>query len=291
MLVSIVIPIGPYHRDIAQQAIASAAAQTLAAAVYPIEDTHQRGAGWARNQGAWKARTPFVVFLDADDVLHPQFVERCIQAYREQTYVYSDWSDPRGEVHTLPDCTAHKGWYAGRVFHLITTLMPTAYVHQVGGFDEDLPTMEDLQFYLKIGQLGVCGIRCPESLVRYNAHKGQRAKLALQNGLYERYKKQFREEFKPMGCGCGGSGVQRPKSVNVQQDGDVLAIAQWSGKRTYASYTGVRTYRARGGEEVWVDPKDIELQPKLFVAKPTEPHLTAPTVSEVQAMALDALNG
>jgi glycosyltransferase involved in cell wall biosynthesis len=291
MLASIVIPVAPYHRDTAQAAIESAEAQTLASAVYVIEDTHQRGAGWARNQGAWKVRTPLVVFLDADDILHPQFVARCAQVYREQTYVYSDWSDPRGEVHTLPDCTAHKGWYAGKVFHLITTLMPTAYVHQVGGFDETLPTMEDLQFYLKIGQLGVCGIRCPETLVRYNAHKGQRAKLALQNGLYAQYKKQFREEFKPMGCGCGSGSGQRPKSVNVQQENDVLAVAQWVGKRTYASYNGLRTYRARGGEDVWVDPEDLKLQPKLFQLKPTEPHKTAPTVSEVQAMALEALGG
>src|SRR5512146_417934 len=89
--ITVVIPIGPGHADIARRAIASVETQTERCALLPIYDPDGRGAGWARNQGLAKVSTPFVVFLDADDWLDPAFADRTLAVRRPRHYVYTDW--------------------------------------------------------------------------------------------------------------------------------------------------------------------------------------------------------
>src|SRR5690242_3071847 len=91
---SIVIPIGPYHRDIVSRAVASVEAQTLPCHIITVEDTEGHGAGWARNQGLKRVTSPYVAFLDADDTLEPRFAQLCFEVLRlvqGRRYVYTNW--------------------------------------------------------------------------------------------------------------------------------------------------------------------------------------------------------
>lgn len=107
-MVSIVIPVGKDHEEMVKNALDSCEAQTYrqweAVVVfdngmeqvdatqllkaYPyarIFHTPQRGkgAGYARNLGAKHARAPFLVFLDADDMLSPDFLESTLSIWHE----------------------------------------------------------------------------------------------------------------------------------------------------------------------------------------------------------------
>lgn len=281
MLASIIIPVGQYHRDIARRAIASAEAQTLPCAVIPVEDTAQRGAGWARNVGAAQADTPFLVFLDADDELHPAFVERCITAYQRGSYVYTDWMRDGSPVPTL-DCVT---WRYG-TWHPVTTLFPAKIFHAVGGFDETLPAIEDTDFYLKVTALGVCGVRVPEPLFTYTGD-GQRSEQFQRDPRKTNILRMVTARYRDAMCSC--SQGTAPTVVNEQQVGDVLATAMYAP----ATQRGVASGRwyprtAFQGQDVWVDPRDAAAAPNLWRVK-YNPEDDAPDPDAVRAMALEAL--
>lgn len=240
-VVSIVIPVGPGHQAALIDALDSVQAQTfpewecivvndsgspLEATGSPwarVIDAGGIGAGAARNLGLYNARAPFVVFLDADDVLHPRFLEETLKAYQGR-YVYTDWAtlhDPQridGEVetHTVEEYD-QRAMLRG-LLHAVTTLLPTEWARAVGGFDEALPVFEDWDFYCKLAAAGYCGQRLAQPLLIYRYQHGQRTRQALKSGetraytplgeaaaaaIADRYTAWRSGEEAVMGC-CGG---------------------------------------------------------------------------------------
>ncbi len=287
--VQIVVPVGPYHKWLAGDAIASAEAQTFPCDVRVIEDTQGNGAGWARNQGWWQGadRSPFTVFLDSDDLLAPTFVERALASYQPGFFVYSDWRTENGDIIRLPDRTDLPGWQKGRVFHVVTTLMPTALLKAVGGFDETLTVMEDTDLALRLQRLGVCGIRCPEVLFTYRTKQGKRSQSGRDNGEIERLRDIFSQKYpgvETMACGCAGGKNGQAAIQSEKQTGDVLALSLWSGNHSMAGQFTARRYRGGNGKRVWVHPEDARLDPDHWqvMFNPTD---IVPSVEDVMAMA------
>lgn len=90
-LCSVIIPVAPSHLEIVTDAIASVQAQTVPCEVIVEYDHDQRGAAHTRNKGVRRSNGLFLVMLDADDILHPTYVESALRAYRPGGYVYSHW--------------------------------------------------------------------------------------------------------------------------------------------------------------------------------------------------------
>lgn len=292
-LVSIIIPIAPHHIDIAKNAIASAHAQTIPCEVITVTDYELRGSGWSRNAGARQASGLFLIFLDADDTLHPEFAERTLAAWQYARYTYTD--DLQGDfLHATADCLP----YSNGNWHVNTTLLPAKAFWHVGGYNEDLPAIEDLDLYLRLQEAGVCGVRCPMPLLNYTPY-GQRSKVfmdlpnrdTLKIDIYQRYAKMADSN-----CGCG----QRPQSVHnppedLKQDGDILVEAQGLAReiQTHSRATPGRMYpRARGlfGYRIWVNPIDAAANPVLY--KPIvefDPTKVSPDVELVRLLAQKAM--
>lgn len=251
---TVVIPVAAYHQEVAARAIDSALAQTVPCDVLVMVDDEGRGAGWARNQAAMRADTEFIVFLDADDEIASEFVEKTLEAYTPGVFVYTDWVDGGGRLHTLPDCTADGGWVAGETFHLVTTLLPTALWREVGGFDESLP-MEDTDFYVRLAQLGVCGVRCPLPLVTYNHQQGRRALAGEADPRRDELMRRFEQGMRsaPM-CKCREQ--TRTMQASSLQDGDVLVEALYAPRTEIGKVTGRFYPRVGFGESLWVNRRD-----------------------------------
>lgn len=164
-LVTVVIPTAPYHKDIVRDAVESVRQQTVPCEVVVIEDRERKGAGWARNKGLKRVNTPFVVWLDADDLLAPTFVERCLAAWRPGAYVWTHWYE-NGLVCPIPDVTAYT--------HTVTCLMATDLALAHGGWDEQT-LAEDTDFYARLTARGAKAIRVAEPLFVYNIGLGQRS--------------------------------------------------------------------------------------------------------------------
>lgn len=195
--VSIIIPVGAGHEETLKDALHSVEGQThrywecivvndtgkpLCLEGFPwakvVTTKGRTGAGAARNTGAKQSNADFLVFLDADDLLKPRFVEATLKAYRlNGRYAYTDWmtDDLHGkvEVHHTPEYSFEAVWERPSI-HPITALIPRKAFIDVVGFDEKLTAYEDVDFFMKLLTNGVCGVRVAEPLLIYNLHQGKR---------------------------------------------------------------------------------------------------------------------
>ncbi len=256
---TIFIPFADYHASVVHRAIASAEQQTVACVVRygASPSTPSR----FRNE-ALNAPTPFCIFLDADDTLEPTFVEECLRVYQPMRYVYTSWLC--GDVLRKPNlCVDADHDYHS---HLITTLYPTAIFRALGGFNEQLPGHEDVDFYLRSAQARVCGLHLDKPLVHYS-DDGQRSNLfhqrpdmkAIMDDVYLRNGGQ-----KTIMACCGQPGTPAPNNPGEPQPGDVLAETLWAGMRSeYSPYTQ-RVYNGGNGSLLHVAPKDVEMFPEKF---------------------------
>lgn len=265
---TVVIPVAPHHAGLSEQAMASVEAQTVPTRVITVDDYEQKGPGWARNAGLARVETPFVVFLDADDVLAPTFVEETLALAQRDHYVYTDWYNGQKLVQA-PECAdwSPDGW------HPVTTLLPTNWAKRVGGFEENFPGAEDTDFYKKLLTSGCCGIRCPQPLVLY-APGGQRSKAFHEGDYYDVTMAEIMRRYggKRMSC-CGKKAVTDVPPQNGRQEGDILAQSLWKGNRVIRGLATGRNYgrmighKLRGtgnGRLLWVDPRDVQRMPRHF---------------------------
>jgi glycosyltransferase involved in cell wall biosynthesis len=298
--VSVIIPVGPGHGQYLPDALNSLLAQTCrdweAIVVndsdealdnltpYPFvrlfETAGKEGAGKARNIGLENASAPLVLFLDADDWLQPDALQRMLEAHVDSDgrYIYSGWLAINGDRVAVdePPAYSQAEWlYSGQ--HAVSALIPLEWCRAVGGFDEEVVGWEDWDFFVKLAVNGYCGAHVMAPLLAYRQHTGTRRETSLKNK--ERLLTQFRERYaeyakgKAMaGCcgggqagktilaakrsltGPGGIPMEESNEATVSQVGegipDNYVRMEYTGTRQGAvTYTGNngRTYRAGAG--------------------------------------------
>ncbi|RPJ40036.1 MAG: glycosyltransferase [Planctomycetaceae bacterium] len=261
--VSVIIPVGPGHEGRLEDALDSLEAQTFrgweAIVVWDRADgvperygksypyvrwlaTKGRGAGYARNRGVDAARAPFLLFLDADDILDPGCIKAMMAEWAiENAVIYTDyvglafisdlnelgrdlrerilWREPDGltamryqALDYDPDrAQAQPTGDPGKVYtwNLITSLVPKAWHEDIGGFDESMPSWEDVDYFWRLAKDGRCFRRIPEPLVIYHFYTGERREFGKEKHreLWQYLiDKHERMEVKMSKCGsCGGS--------------------------------------------------------------------------------------
>lgn len=282
-LASIIIPVGPYHQGFTG-AIDSAHRQSIPSEIIIIEDSQGRGPGWARNQGAKEAGGLFLVFLDADDIIAPDFIESCVRAYQMLHYVYTDFSIGQKHIETHPQATWVNGYW-----HPVTTLYPRLAFQALGGFDESLPGVEDLDFYARSNAAGLCGIRNPRPLLEYGPG-GQRSANFKNNPQRQAILDSIKRRYNPM-C-CGKPNPTEPTINNEPQTGDVLAVALYTPSTQNGRATGRHYARTRyQNQEMYVASADIAAAPELWQISPKEAlKAVAPDVDLVSRLATEALH-
>lgn len=291
-LVTICIPYAGYHSKLVERAVDSAYRQTVPCVVKIREDGYEYGAGDNRNALLSSVKTPFVVFLDADDTLEPRFVEHCLRVVRPGTYVYTDWYEDR-TYNRAPICDAwiHQG-HKGVRMHLVTTLLVTEYARLVKGFDPALPGAEDTDFYLKLRAIGVCPVHVKKPLLHYSGD-GQRSekwkvhpdRIAILSQMFDIYGGQI------VSCGCNATGTQGTEGE--KQPGDVIAETLYEPAREfgYPDEAGQRRYYKRQthkGAKLWVAPRDIRHFPGKWRLV-DDPERIAPDIDKVASLALEGL--
>lgn len=292
-LATFVIPVAAHHAEVAQRAINSALAQTIPSEVVTAVDETGIGAGAMRNLLVQTVQTPFVVFLDADDEVLPNFVEQTAFAYQRGKYVYSAWLDDEDKFHEAP-VEDRGGVFAQGQFHTITTLMPTALFRLAGGFDETLAGLEDVDLFLKLQTMGVCGVRCEAPLMRYNRKAGKRASGVRASGQREAILAQLtqRYEGKLRMCNCANGPQTQQAPSNQPQPGDVLVEALYAPAKQQGPVSGRLYPRTGNYRRLYVDPRDLAARPEWWrVPAEVTVEIAAPAVDDVVNMAKAALAG
>lgn len=295
--VSIIVPVADYHVAYLSQALDSIEKQTErywqcivvndtgsplpGMAPFPwakvIDTSGHIGAGAARNLGVKHATAPFLAFLDADDILMPTFLEKTLKKYQQTgRYVYTDWmslnKDGMIETHETPE------FVTGDVFqkpvqHAVNILLKRKWFDECGGFDETMVSWEDVDFFMRLAKIGVCGARVSEPLFIYRYLTGQRRehgekiKGEIIASFNARYGEYIRGEKM---CGCVN---QNPGKLNAikNPDGSAPTPDQLvrvvyngpAGQHTVAVGKNVYGYR-RGGDTFYVRLADALADTERF---------------------------
>ena len=335
--VSVIIPVGQGHEKEVINALDSLEAQTFrkweAIVVWDsdnfdeaikIQDTYPYiifrngggggwGAGRSRNAGANAARSSLLLFLDADDWLYPEAIEKMVEAFNMETsIIYTDYvgkayiakedlskidnevmyyDDKLGEAVVAYRSAEYDCERAVRqpdeitkdtyIWNLITSLVPKSWHDEIGGFDENMPSWEDWDYWIRLARAGRCFVRLPEQLVVYRFYTGQRRELGLQSSKsLLKYMIDKKDGAKIMACGCKGAKrspaitekitiQSRLESKAMAEDKDLVLCIYQHPNRGDHKVTGPSTgtqygYRG-GGTRFYVHKNDIALAPHLFV--------------------------
>ncbi len=294
--IAFIVPCALWHRGILTEALDSIEGQTvrdwecvvvndadipLSLPSYPwvkIVNNERHGAGRARNRGIAATTAPLIVFLDADDILSPRFLEQTLKAYgKTGRYVYTDWMSLNKEGVMEPHETPE--FEAGAVFHQtsihsINVLIPRAFVEQVGGFDESMTAWEDVDFFMKLAAAGLCGTRVPMRLVMYRyrlgrvREHGETIKAQLKGLLRERFGDYI--EGRKM-CGCTQPKKKRAATDTIPAENGhgVMVRIEYVGAPGQHSVIGPETKtnygRRRGGDTFFVYAKDQQADLERFI--------------------------
>ena len=269
-VVSVIIPVGPGHETALEDALDSVEAQTFrqweCIVVWDRDDMPpkrytdaypfvkwlgggmRRGPGYARNLGAGAARALFLLFLDADDWLYPNTLDRMLNEWKEEeAIIYSDyvgkafiedtrelseklqknivWRDADGltamyyealdydvaRAQRQPDGDPNKVY----TWNLITSLVPKAWHEEIGGFDNSLESWEDVDYWWRLAKAGKCFRRIHEPLVVYHFYTGGRRDrgLEMHQELFRYLIEKHEGEEITMCRGCGGRSTRPAPSA------------------------------------------------------------------------------
>jgi len=209
--ISVVIPCGDEHGYLLRDAIESVMAQSdnhweiivvddtesqdLAvrghypySKQYPfvrwVQNPKRHNVSAARNIGADAARGKYLVFLDADDYLLPDYLKSTYAIQKgcqgDGSIVYTDWiSAPQMEPHHAENWSLER--LMAHALFAVTFMHTKAIWAEVGGFSEDVALWEDWDYTLKLAMAGAKGIRVPKALFVYRYNTGKRRVESLEN--------------------------------------------------------------------------------------------------------------
>jgi glycosyltransferase involved in cell wall biosynthesis len=213
-LVSIVIPNFNLGRFVGES-IASALAQTHGAVEVIVVDDGSRddslplirstpgflagrvelivqanaGVARARNAGAALGRGRFLVFLDADDLLEPTYVERCLAALQGAPpwtgYAYTQmryFGAAEGIYRSKP---FGRGKLIRGNFVNASALVRREAFEAAGGFDPGLTGHEDHALWVALLERGWGGVFVGEPLLRYRRHTASSRNTLTRSRLRE----------------------------------------------------------------------------------------------------------
>ncbi len=287
--VSVIIPIGPKHKQEVINALDSLEAQFYRKwEVILVEDAlvpdfewrinisnafpfvrfaeiKHLGAGAARNAGAAMARSPFLLFLDADDWLYPEAIQRMLDRWdTSNAIIYSDYvsksyleleyarslgekllfydeKDGNAVINSKAsdyDCSravAQPDPNDTYIWNLITSLVPKAWHDEIGGFDETMSSWEDWDYWIRMARAGKCFDRIDAPLVVYRFYTGTRREIGQKDykNLIEYLLRKYKKDV-PMPCHCndGNSTNQAVLSelANRTQRANMALSSKGNGK-------------------------------------------------------------
>jgi glycogen(starch) synthase len=192
---------------------------------YPLQVVTQQnsGLGRSRNSGIALSRGRYVLPLDADNLIRPNFVSRCLEILEDEEDVafvatWSRYIDEHGHEHEglgsgyqpIGNTTefVHQNNVAGDATALIRRR-----VFDLGHwYSTDLTSYEDWQFYRELHDAGLYGRVIPERLLLYRVRQGSMIRevgLPHQDRLYGEMGALLRERQMEWVCRSDSASRQR----------------------------------------------------------------------------------
>lgn len=164
----------------------------------------------ARINAIQHARGDYLVCLDSDDILEPDYLKVCVEAAEEDkdlSIVYTDavFFDAKNKPWKLPDFKLPDFLLQNCIY--VTALIRKTHYDAVGGFDSTMTMIEDWELFISLIQNGgkVKRIRQPLFRYRQRADSSSVSNLAsdlkLSDNILKIYNKHY-EFYKENGIYC-----------------------------------------------------------------------------------------
>jgi glycosyltransferase involved in cell wall biosynthesis len=151
---------------------------------YPIQVIVQpnQGVSAARNRGAAACSGEYIMFLDADDVLEADYVQKCLRALTAApphvAYAYTGMRYFGAEEKVWDSRPFDAGHLLRGNFVHASALIRHRVFQESGGFDTRWRLgHEDYELWIRLLKLGYEGVLVPEPLLRYRRHASSRNTL------------------------------------------------------------------------------------------------------------------
>jgi glycosyltransferase involved in cell wall biosynthesis len=234
-----------------------------------------QGLSAARNAGIRYSDTEFFFPLDCNDWLPEDALEILLKKYPGQGFVYGStmlFRNERGEgdQHLYEAQPYDFQEVMKMVYFPNGALQRKADWETVGGYREDLPFLEDWDYWLTAGERGICGTAIPETTYWYRQHAGivvthkhspqwEEVKRRIQALHRDIYKGRYPE----MCCGNKENRVPfvAPVQAALAPGADGMQLIEYVGGNAgtmtfYGPITGTR-YKAGGVIlKLYVDVRD-----------------------------------
>lgn len=139
-----------------------------------------KGVAAARNQGVSKASGEFILPLDPDDMLVPEFMEKCLNEFVQcpqctlvytQTYLFG----VKNGLWELPSYSDYRSLLLGNCI-VCTSLFRKKDFLRIGGYDETMRIgLEDWEFYIRLLNAGSVVRQVPAPLFHYRIKEVSRS--------------------------------------------------------------------------------------------------------------------
>jgi GT2 family glycosyltransferase len=143
--------------------------------IIDVIDQSNGGVARARNRGFKEVGTFWTIFLDADDILDPTYIERTVSAAKEHSasIVYTDMLlfDTTQKKHHQKFRKYSKSalWQANFIHN--SALIETQILREVGGYKEIMEKgLEDWELFISLGEKTKHFYYIPEPLLHYRQH-------------------------------------------------------------------------------------------------------------------------
>jgi hypothetical protein len=238
------------------------------------------GVSAARNLGVGATRGELVLPLDADNVLEPGFLERCVRALQADDRLayatsWSQWVDEEGEPLPPPeDGHAFLGNWSrvmerGNVAGDAVAVIRREVFDAGFAWDEEMLTFEDWALYRRLHRAGLHGDVVPERLFRYRVRGQSESSFGHRHtgDLYAQMNALMREDEVPWTPEGAPAAVPLEPAPLPDADGHAaLARANEAllaaNERLAAGHTG-RTGAAAAGYALRFEDRVTELEGRL----------------------------
>lgn len=138
-------------------------------------DYYRMGPATIRNSMVQEVTTPYIAFLDDDDILYPNHISTLLIHIGKADLVYS-WCDMINCDYWNPNSYFDAERLQHQNFIPVTCMMRTETFKRLGGFDPDAKE-EDWDLWKRLVNSGGTVICVPEITWAYRKHEGNRSKF------------------------------------------------------------------------------------------------------------------
>lgn len=235
-----------------------------------------KGLSCARNAGIRASDTEFFFPLDANDWLPDNALEIAYAKRPAKGFLYGSTmlfhqARGMGDQHLYTAKPYDFREVMKMVYFPNGALQRKADWEQAGGYRESLPFLEDWDYWMTCGELGICGTAIPDVLYWYRQHSGI---VATNNHtqewedvkrLIQSYHKQiYKGVFPPMCCGNKANAATpwvAPTAAALVPGGDGMLLIEYQGGNVgkmpyYGPVTQTRYVVSGTQRQLYIDVRD-----------------------------------